>query len=102
MAPLSGIAGRRLAPTWAKTAALIFRHGDRFYGFRGLRAYKEKFDPVWEPRYIAGPHGIGMLQAFRDLARLITRPRTPSKSVDRRAPPILRAPGRPAREVALS
>lgn len=74
MAPLSGIEDRRLAPAWAKAAAFIFRHGERFYGFRGLRTYKEKFAPGWEPRYIAGPGGIGLLQSLRDLSRLIGRP----------------------------
>ena len=74
MAPLSGIEDRRLAPAWAKAAAFIFRHGERFYGFRGLRTYKEKFAPGWEPRYIAGPGGIGLLQGLRDLSRLIGRP----------------------------
>ncbi|MBX3593201.1 bifunctional lysylphosphatidylglycerol flippase/synthetase MprF [Sphingomonas sp.] len=75
MAPLSGIDGRRLAPAWAKAAALVFRHGERFYGFRGLRSYKEKFAPGWEPRYVAGPHAIGLIQAMRDLSRLIGKPR---------------------------
>lgn len=74
-APLSGIEDRRLAPAWAKAAAFVFRHGERFYGFRGLRAYKEKFAPRWEPRYIAGPRGVGLLVALRDLSRLIGRPR---------------------------
>ncbi len=74
MAPLSGIEDRRLAPAWAKAAAFIFRHGERFYGFRGLRTYKEKFAPRWEPRYIAGPGGIGLLRSLRDLSRLIGRP----------------------------
>jgi phosphatidylglycerol lysyltransferase len=73
IAPLSGIAGRRLAPAWARAAALVFNHGERFYGFRGLRAYKEKFDPDWEPRYIAGPGGIALVQALRDLSLLIGR-----------------------------
>ncbi|MHA6722687.1 bifunctional lysylphosphatidylglycerol flippase/synthetase MprF [Sphingomonas sp. RS2018] len=71
IAPLSGIADRRLAPAWARVAAFAFRHGERIYGFRGLRAYKEKFAPRWEPRYVAGPHGIGMLLALRDTTRLI-------------------------------
>lgn len=71
LAPLSGIEGRPLSPTWAKLAALIFNHGERFYGFKGLRAYKAKFAPRWEPRYIAGPHGLAMLQALADLNGLI-------------------------------
>ncbi|MEE4451614.1 bifunctional lysylphosphatidylglycerol flippase/synthetase MprF [Novosphingobium resinovorum] len=71
MVPLSGIEGGHLAPAWAKAAALVFRHGERFYGFRGLRGYKEKFAPRWESRYVAGPHGIGLLQGLHDVSRLI-------------------------------
>ncbi|WP_394652678.1 bifunctional lysylphosphatidylglycerol flippase/synthetase MprF [uncultured Sphingomonas sp.] len=71
MAPLSGIEDRRLAPAWARIAAFAFRHGERLYGFRGLRAYKDKFAPRWEPRYVAGPHGVGLLLALRDVTRLI-------------------------------
>lgn len=71
MVPLSGIEGRRLAPAWARAAAMVFRHGERFYGFRGLRAYKDKFAPRWEPRYLAGPQGVALLQSLRDIAKLI-------------------------------
>jgi phosphatidylglycerol lysyltransferase len=74
MVPLSGIAGGKLAPAWAKAAAVVFRHGEHFYGFRGLRSYKEKFAPRWEPRYIAGPHGVGLLQGLHDVSRLIGNP----------------------------
>jgi phosphatidylglycerol lysyltransferase len=69
--PLSGIENHHLAPAWAKAAALVFRHGESFYGFRGLRGYKEKFAPKWEPRYVAGPHGIGLIQGLHDISRLI-------------------------------
>lgn len=72
VAPLSGIEARRLAPTWARLAGAVFRHGERLYGFRGLRAYKEKFAPVWQPRYIAGPAGIGLLSALRDVGALVS------------------------------
>jgi phosphatidylglycerol lysyltransferase len=77
IAPLSGISGRRLAPAWARAAALVFHHGERLYGFRGLPAYQEKFDPRWEPRYIAGPGGLGMVQALRDLSLLVGRVSVP-------------------------
>ncbi|HTN13171.1 MAG TPA: bifunctional lysylphosphatidylglycerol flippase/synthetase MprF [Sphingomonadaceae bacterium] len=75
IAPLSGIEAHRLSPLWAKVASVVSAHGERFYGFKGLRAYKDKFAPVWEPRYIAGPRGIGLLLAVRDLGRLIGRPK---------------------------
>ncbi|MBF9151816.1 bifunctional lysylphosphatidylglycerol flippase/synthetase MprF [Novosphingobium jiangmenense] len=86
MVPLSGIEGRRLAPAWARAAALVFRHGERFYGFRGLRAYKDKFGPVWRPRYLAGPQDVGLLQALRDVSRLIGRQPVPTRTAPPSAP----------------
>lgn len=71
MAPLSGLEARRLSPVWVKAGALIFKHGGSLYGFKGLRAYKAKFGPCWEPRFIAGPPGLSMLRAMLDLQRLI-------------------------------
>lgn len=71
MAPLSGIESRRLAPIWARIGALLYRHGDAFYGFEGLRAYKDKFSPVWTPRYIAAPPGLGLARGMIDLQTLV-------------------------------
>lgn len=86
MAPLSGIEDRRLAPAWARIGAFAFRHGERLYGFRGLRAYKDKFAPRWEPRYVAGPHGIGLLLALRDVTRLIGGGPAPARPAPGAAP----------------
>jgi lysylphosphatidylglycerol synthetase-like protein (DUF2156 family) len=55
MAPLAGLENRRLAPLLSRVGAFIYRHGGSFYGFGGLREFKKKFDPVWEPRYLAAP-----------------------------------------------
>ncbi|MCW1430186.1 bifunctional lysylphosphatidylglycerol flippase/synthetase MprF [Novosphingobium sp. JCM 18896] len=71
LAPLSGIEARRLAPIWARVGGLIYRHAGAFYRFAGLRAYKEKFGPVWSPRYIAAPHGLGLARALIDLQTLV-------------------------------
>jgi phosphatidylglycerol lysyltransferase len=71
LAPLAGIESRRLSPSWAKAAAFLFRHGERLYGFEGLRAYKQKFDPAWTPRYIAGPRGLALVRCLIDLQALI-------------------------------
>jgi phosphatidylglycerol lysyltransferase len=72
MAPLSGLSNHRLAPNWHKIAAFVARSGERFYGFRGLRAYKEKFGPVWEPRYLACPGGWALPQILLDVTNLIS------------------------------
>jgi phosphatidylglycerol lysyltransferase len=53
MAPLAGLTSHRRAPAWNHVARQIFEHGERFYNFRGVRAFKEKFDPDWQPRYLA-------------------------------------------------
>ncbi|NWK97571.1 bifunctional lysylphosphatidylglycerol flippase/synthetase MprF [Sphingobium lactosutens] len=71
LAPLSGLEARRLASPWAKAGAFLYRHGGGFYGFEGLRAYKAKFAPIWEPRFIAGPQGLSMARAMVDLRRLV-------------------------------
>lgn len=55
MSPLSGLEKHPLAPLWHKVGNALFRYGDNFYNFEGLHAYKEKFDPVWQPRYLAAP-----------------------------------------------
>jgi len=72
MAPLSGLEDRSLAPLWARLGAFLFRHGEHFYNFQGLRAYKEKFDPVWEPRYLAAPGGLTLPRILLDLSALIS------------------------------
>jgi phosphatidylglycerol lysyltransferase len=72
MAPLSGLEDRTLAPFWNRAGAFVFRHGEDFYNFQGVREYKAKFDPVWEPRYLAAPGGITLPMALLDLAALIS------------------------------
>ncbi len=72
LAPLAGIEARRLAPIWARIGGLLYRHGDAFYSFEGLRAYKDKYAPVWGPRYIAAPHGLGLVRALVDLQTLVS------------------------------
>jgi phosphatidylglycerol lysyltransferase len=71
MAPLSGFEHHRLAPLWNRVGALLYRHGENLYNFRGLRAFKEKFDPVWEPRYLASPGGLALPLVLTQLASLI-------------------------------
>lgn len=72
MAPLSGLEDRMLAPLWSRLGALLFRHGENFYNFQGLRRYKEKFDPVWEPRYLASPGGLALPRILADAAALVS------------------------------
>ncbi|MFI5317379.1 MAG: bifunctional lysylphosphatidylglycerol flippase/synthetase MprF [Myxococcota bacterium] len=72
MAPLSGLESHRFAPVWNRAGALLFRFGENFYNFQGLRAFKEKFDPIWEPRYLAAPGGLALPFILTDIAALIS------------------------------
>ena len=72
MAPLSGFEQRRLAPLWNRTGAFIYRHGEHFYNFDGLRRYKEKFLPEWQSRYLAAPGGVALPRILLDVSRLIS------------------------------
>jgi len=71
MAPLSGLHARRGAPLWNRLATFVYRHGEHFYNFRGLRAYKEKFRPVWTPLYLASPGGAALPAVLLDVTALI-------------------------------
>jgi phosphatidylglycerol lysyltransferase len=73
MAPLAGLESRTLAPLWNRFGALVFGHGERFYNFQGLRQYKDKFDPRWEPRYLAVPNGFVLPRVLVNISALIAR-----------------------------
>jgi len=72
MAPLSGLGNHPLAPHWHRVGELIFHHAEDFYNFEGLRRYKEKFKPVWRPRYLASPGGLALARVFLDARILIS------------------------------
>jgi phosphatidylglycerol lysyltransferase len=55
MAPLAGLEERRLAPIMSRVGRLLFERGEEIYNFRGVRRFKDKYDPVWQPRYLAAP-----------------------------------------------
>ncbi len=56
VAPLAGLDDRPLAPIMSRVGRLLFERGEEIYNFRGVRRYKDKYDPIWEPRYVAAPN----------------------------------------------
>ncbi len=71
MAPLSGMSKRETAPVWDRIGRNVFEHGERFYNFKGLRAFKSKFHPHWQPRYLAVSGAGNPMIALMDVTFLI-------------------------------
>ena len=72
MAPLSGFESHDLAPLWSRFGNLVFRHGEHFYNFQGLRKYKDKFHPEWRPKYLASPGGLALPLVLKDISTMIS------------------------------
>jgi phosphatidylglycerol lysyltransferase len=70
-APLAGLDHHPLAPLWSRIGAQIYENGEHFYNFQGLRAYKDKFNPTWKPRYLATVGGMKVPHVLTDIATLI-------------------------------
>ncbi len=71
MAPLSGLDSRQFAPLWNRIGGLIYDRGEAFYNFNGLRVWKNKFQPIWRPRYLAIPKAWDLPAAILDITTLI-------------------------------
>lgn len=70
MAPLAGLDDRPLAPIMSRVGRLLFERGEEIYNFRGVRRYKDKYDPVWQPRYIAAPGKWAIPMLLADIGLL--------------------------------
>lgn len=50
LAPFANVSGTSPA---ARVSRLIYERGENAFHYQGLRRFKEKWKPVWEPRYLA-------------------------------------------------
>ena len=73
MAPLSGVRGGPHGSLWGRTAEMLYEYGNVFYNFQGLRQYKDKYKPLWEPRYVAVPNGLSLPTVIAAAAILISK-----------------------------
>ncbi len=71
MAPLSGFEDSPVALAVEPAGRIPLRARRRPLQFQGLRAYKEKFNPVWEPHYLAYPGGLRLPRMMADVSALI-------------------------------
>ena len=53
MAPLANVGTSEFSFIEERLAHLIYEYGYHFYGFQGLRTYKQKYTTKWLPKYIA-------------------------------------------------
>ena len=60
-----------MASFWNRVGAFLYEHGEPVYNFQGLRAYKDKFNPIWEPHYLAYPGGLHLPRIMADVSALI-------------------------------
>ena len=72
MSPFSGLSSRRGSRWTAKLGNAVYRHGGHFYNFEGLRGFKEKFDPDWQPRFLVAPPRANILLIAKDATALIS------------------------------
>jgi phosphatidylglycerol lysyltransferase len=73
VAPLAGVHPEPLSSGWHWIGAQIWKHGGRFYNFQGLRTFKNKFNPDWDPRYVAASGTVGPFVALADAAAMIAK-----------------------------
>lgn len=71
MAPLSGLCTEDAAPFWERVGHFLHSHGESFYNFRGLRQFKVRFKPDWQPRYIASRGGPAMPMTILNVVCLV-------------------------------
>jgi len=72
MAPFSGLEKHALAPAWTRLGSLLYSYGGQLYNFQGLRRFKDKFDPVWESKYLASPGGTVPPRVLANIASLVS------------------------------
>ena len=81
MAPLAGVERGPLSSRWHWFGALVWRHGNPIYNFQGLRVFKGKFHPTWEPRYLAASGTLGPFVALLDVAGLVAARYRPGAAI---------------------
>ena len=60
LSALSGVGEHSDDPTIERALNYLYRNVNRFYNFRGLHAFKEKFHPTWSPRYLVYPSAASL------------------------------------------
>jgi phosphatidylglycerol lysyltransferase len=71
LCPLKGLDEKQQTTSLIdKALGFIYANGDRFYSFRGLERFKDKYHPAWEARYVAYSGNLG---SFTRVMRALTK-----------------------------
>jgi len=62
-----------LGPAWQRVTPLLFRFGDHVANFEALRGFKARFNPQFEPRYLACTAGFALPHILQDITALVER-----------------------------
>ena len=62
MVPFADVGTGEEDPVLERGLRLLVERMERFFSYRGLRMYKEKFHPIWEPRYLIYPTEVALPQ----------------------------------------
>ncbi len=71
MAPLANVGKSRYSFLEEKAAHLIYEYGSHFYGFQGLRSFKDKYVTLWRPKYTAYRRRSSLLITMAQLTSVI-------------------------------
>ncbi|PPK92657.1 phosphatidylglycerol lysyltransferase [Kineococcus xinjiangensis] len=71
MAPLSGLRTDATPSFWDRVGHLLWTHGEQFYNFKGLRKFKQGFNPQWQTCYVAAPGGLALPNVMMNVATLV-------------------------------
>jgi len=74
LAPILEEQQEQESPLRSQLTKLIFPHAEHVYSRHGLRNFKERFDPVWKPKYLASPGSYTTKRVLEHVAKLIDRP----------------------------
>lgn len=70
LSAIVGVGEKPEDPRVEQALHTISEYVGRFYNFKGLHEFKEKFHPNWEPRYLAYPGAAAMPQILSSLLRV--------------------------------
>jgi phosphatidylglycerol lysyltransferase len=69
LSAFSGIGEDPKDPAIQRTLHFIYENVNRFYNFKGLHSFKEKFHPTWSPRYLVYPGAVTLPAVSLSLLR---------------------------------